>query len=144
MRSGPKQQFYDGYYTTVTDTTIPYLKVLKIHNAEINPTPRCILLISLNMVYLFTCVTSNFKAIQKNITVTDTNVIMDISQHQPTFLDLYTLGLFIFVSVLQETFFYSQKLVKYEHRSPDGVSDLVEVHDFHAGIIIIIINVTMT
>jgi len=44
------------------------------------------------------------------------------------------------LSFMKETFYYSQKLVKYEYRpqsgdfSPYGTSELIEIHDFHSGL----------
>ena len=49
---------------------------------------------------------------------------------------------FFFFSLfnLKETFYYSQKLVKFEHRSYDGTANLVEVHDFHSGMYVIVLR----
>ncbi|XP_052785713.1 uncharacterized protein LOC128221230 [Mya arenaria] len=44
------------------------------------------------------------------------------------------------LSFMKETFFYSQKLVKYEYRpqlgdyAPYGYNDLIEIHDFRSGV----------
>lgn len=49
-----------------------------------------------------------------------TTEVLDLNRNKTTFL--------------KETFFYSEKLVKYEHRSANGKAYLIEVHDFHAGL----------
>ncbi|KAH3746746.1 hypothetical protein DPMN_181161 [Dreissena polymorpha] len=44
------------------------------------------------------------------------------------------------ISFMKETFFYTQKLVKFEYRpqqgdyAPYGLNDLIEIHDFHSGV----------